>query len=835
MKVLLKPIPRLLMAGLLCFQASAVMAADCKDPKSCGQSLTTQDTTLNDKYSSLLEKAETSTYYDGKLALEPEATGGSTVTDKTTLTTRIDSVFKDKLVLDTKECSPLRWTEERIIDVPQEVVANPDEWGPTQGVAGAAGMVQPPPTPDIEWLNSGLNILSAVEVSKPVSIVLNPPAPITGARLAGALPGNLRFDYLNGQMAIYTPCRDGMPSNLAHPSTTTRFDIIVTVAGQQQTLDAVLPVSLHTSALIMELHPGDTVDRTLTFSGGPLSCAGMPVTVPCGPVGWSYQVMAGGPLPQGVTLQQSTGRLSGTVAANAYSSAGKIQLMQQGATFQTDAIFDVPVSLAPAQVISLGILRDIERGDLINIQLPQPRGGDGINYQWRVDYYSDPLPAGLSLAGNAIRGTVAPGAVIGNHRIDLVVESPPLYSSREATRFEAPMHFQLTVPFSLWTQNTFMRPPDLPAIVHDSVDTTLDIIGSVIGALICGLPCAAGGLLTADALDSELAGAIENAWDSGVQNTTADNAERMAHLIARVNSNAYDIVALQEVFQFDPGLNNGNTIAHITQLHSALGGQFDILDGPPAAGVEMNSGLKLLVRKSLASNPSYAHTPAVYQTDPILATDSSGNQHFNIDALAQKGMTLSRVQFGPDPDDYVQVVNTHMQAQAGAMYDGLRAAQQNELLNFIALHADAAHPLLIVGDMNVPEFTPVPLNAPASGNQVATSQYLSMLGNLGLGTDADLYRVSQNATNAANGYTADPSRNVYGQLWGGGTSLERLDYILLRQGSRLQVTVDSIQVTDDVLTTAQCNAWLGANPAGPLQCYLSDHYGIAAQLRLVRN
>src|SRR5262249_43483876 len=83
-------------------------------------------------------------------------------------------------------------------------------------------------------------------------------------------------------------------------------------------------------------------------------------------------------------------------------------------------------------------------------------------------------------------------------------------------------------------------------------------------------------------------------------------------------------------------------------------------------------------------------------------------------------------------------------------------------------------------------------------------------------------------------YTADPSRNAYAAHWGDPNGPpKRLDYLLIRQGTEYQVAVDS-----KVLRDAAANTQLFLNTPGwndgQRIGYLSDHFGLAADLRMVR-
>src|SRR5262249_40571008 len=67
------------------------------------------------------------------------------------------------------------------------------------------------------------------------------------------------------------------------------------------------------------------------------------------------------------------------------------------------------------------------------------------------------------------------------------------------------------------------------------------------------------------------------------------------------------------------------------------------------------------------------------------------------DFLAEKGFTLDTVQMGDDPNQFVYVVNTHLHATD----PDTRAAQVQEIANYINQLADSSHPVLFMGDYNI--------------------------------------------------------------------------------------------------------------------------------------
>ena len=61
---------------------------------------------------------------------------------------------------------------------------------------------------------------------------------------------------------------------------------------------------------------------------------------------------------------------------------------------------------------------------------------------------------------------------------------------------------------------------------------------------------------------------------------------------------------------------------------------------------------------------------------------------------------------------------------------------------------------------------------------------------------------------------------------------QRLDYFMVKQGSRYHIELDSIAVVDDARTTDLSHAW--RNHSSGRTGYLSDHYGLKGSFRLVK-
>ena len=380
------------------------------------------------------------------------------------------------------------------------------------------------------------------------------------------------------------------------------------------------------------------------------------------------------------------------------------------------------------------------------------------------------------------------------------------------------VNLNVSVPFSVWTQNSQLRPNNL-----------VDLSTAEAAALVLLRPDWATAI-----------GVAEGIYDATVPNSAADNEQR-TNLILGHHGN-FDIVALQEVFDPD----------NLAQLSAGTGYQRTL--GPPATPVSLNpfnpqlpegsSGLALLVRGDLAVSGHQA--PVFTACNGDLWNVAAALLTFgdlNSDCLAQKGFTIDKVQFGPDAASYIYVVNTHLDAGSAAGDVAARAAQLAQITTAINALGDPSHPVLIMGDLNVDGETA--LGAPSA-------EFTSMITALGV---TDLYRMAFPSSAARPGFTFDNQVNAYAFNWSdgpGSIQRSRIDYILVRQGTDYRIALDtsapfSIGVQDNSPATNPANAfdttlcrdpgppvtgWLIDNPA--LRCYVSDHWGLEAHLRLIK-
>jgi hypothetical protein len=121
-----------------------------------------------------------------------------------------------------------------------------------------------------------------------------------------------------------------------------------------------------------------------------------------------------------------------------------------------------------------------------------------------------------------------------------------------------------------------------------------------------------------------------------------------------------------------------------------------------------------------------------------------------------------------------------------------------------------------------------------------TPEHDAMLATLGAKDLFQLVRPNEE------GVTYDSERNAYALHWNGDDPplRQRLDYLLVRQGTDYRIVVDGQHVhvqgdgVNEQVVTRLCRnpdtfeGWTFDDSS--LQCYLSDHYGLVGHLRLVR-
>jgi endonuclease/exonuclease/phosphatase family metal-dependent hydrolase len=335
-----------------------------------------------------------------------------------------------------------------------------------------------------------------------------------------------------------------------------------------------------------------------------------------------------------------------------------------------------------------------------------------------------------------------------------------------------------------------------------------------------------------------------------VPNTGADNAERTQMILDRINAQTFDLIALQEVFDDDQRHQLATGISHE---------HYNLVWGPTQESHTLGittteeSGLGLVVK---ARSPSPWDVRQLYleqgHSSQVFATDCEGD-----DCYAHKGFSVTRVYIGPL--DYLYVVNTHLQAayDADDQYSATRQSQLTEIMDYFSDPYYATHPVLLLGDLNI-----------VAGETGYTERFGGVLSGW-----EDPLTVAFN--NPALPFTNDKTRNAYAHFWEGNHLLEhvlqqiyrqsgeqacrqaaaalyldadalcqgsiphpttqnRLDYILIRQGSDYQLVTESVPMEDTHRLTAMCRDEFPLQDHPSLRCYLADHFGLSATLRLVR-
>lgn len=650
-------------------------------------------------------------------------------------------------------------------------------------------------------------ILPPVEACDEFVYVLNPPADIPQGFVADSLPGfpmggAVRLNSDGKQVAIFT-------QPIFHVPITARtevFTIRLSVGGQHYDFQVTLPVRLaiHKDCepafdiLGWNFAPGATVSIALWGSG------------PQGQFHWSWNPTDEAPLPAGLVLESildahgvPTGNayIHGQVQEGANSSVAYLRLEAGNESVERLAWILIPVHLRANDRAALTRLRDIARGEVVSIRLPVPLGGNGQpdSYSWAVESGSA-LPDGLAIAYHDgawwVEGTVAGTAQVETRRTSLQISGG---TGELGSRIE--MSFRVGLPFRVWTQNCRLFPSDYI--------TVAEIIGLCLWPF--APPCV-------------IANAVERMWDRGIQNTDEDNEQRANFLLSHLGNPGrqnnrqppYDIVALQEVWDGPFASGELDTI-----VSGAQGLGYAAFEGPGPSGFKISSGLVLLVRNPLFA-PQGEHAGTTFDAHPGIEEAIADN---NFDGLAEKGFTFTRVHVGPFPDEFIYVVNTHTQAnENGHDESATRSQQIQQIRDYVDQQRLFTHPVVFMGDLNIT----------AANND---PEYQGMIN--ALGSPVDIF---------ADGVylTDDNRRNAYDYFWGNPNEVvqQRIDYMLVSQGTQFSLLVDAKRLEDEEFNTYLCRdprgahieGWLiGGNPTGVMQCYLSDHFGLSAILRLVRN
>jgi hypothetical protein len=610
--------------------------------------------------------------------------------------------------------------------------------------------------------------------------------------------------------------------------------------------------------------PNDPAPATAPVATSPSSTSGLSATIGVSAtLSSSYATL----------LAFSPGRasLTGTVATGATTVSGTLRLADgRGRSVARSLRMEVaPHFGVGPDVAADGVQRwrrvgpaGLTKYVAVSLPLPAPRGGDG-SYTWTLPTQPGGLSVVSSPSGPRLQGTLPASTRLGTTPIVLEVRSPGHFLPA-TLRFDASVLAQELGTFSVLTQNTLLRPPELPDWAEELATGGGAGAGWIVGSLLgpFGLIGAAAG-----AIASNLA--AEEIYDWSVQNTDADNLERTDLLEARLldkttrrmnGSGPIDFAALQEVF--DENM--------FSKLQNDLAGSYSMRQGPPALDHKISSGLASLVRHARFQILGHQRFPF-----EVVDPDSS-------DALANKGFSVTTVQLkdaagNAIPDAIVRIVNLHTDANESDPTWRMNQFDQ------IAAHLDglpATHPILLTGDFNVQgESLPNGVAPTHTAEYDLLMDILHFYGSWWANDPelaacplsprchligyADVYRQRHPLASwqigpdfAVRGITNDARRNPYSASWFPGSPPKRLDYMIVRQGTAVQLRWVDIAIVDDLVPTtlAADEGWipdagacqadqrgLDGTPFGarsndlPAMCsYLSDHYGLRGDFRLVR-
>ncbi len=241
----------------------------------------------------------------------------------------------------------------------------------------------------------------------------------------------------------------------------------------------------------------------------------------------------------------------------------------------------------------------------------------------------------------------------------------------------------------------------------------------------------------------------------------------VAEISARIRALSPDVVGLCEVFS-DGEREDIRGALHDIYPH--------FQEGPDEADLESDGGLLVLSKHPLLAAGSF-----IYR-------DCDG-----FDCFANKGMIHVRMQGGSWPRP-LDVFYTH--AQDISTDDGVSTlyAQLSRMQEFIQERADPALPAIVMGDLNIPAENP--------------QHYAELLGRLA--GVRDCWTIAGNP--AASGATSVRDSNFYDDADDRPTHDQRLDYVLLRAGTRAIPILSGVEI-------------LRFTRNGR---FISDHFGVRA-------
>lgn len=258
------------------------------------------------------------------------------------------------------------------------------------------------------------------------------------------------------------------------------------------------------------------------------------------------------------------------------------------------------------------------------------------------------------------------------------------------------------------------------------------------------------------------------------------DAHRLSHPIVREVLEQADVVCLQEVW-IPEAVELFEALTHPHKVHDGNGWTFWPLT---IAGSGLGVASRLpLVERALGT----------FQCGGALS-----------DRLARKGWVHARARLREAPVRELDLFTTHLQAGDGAASRRVRSCQLGELRAAIDERGAADRPALLCGDMNIDGLR----GGGADEYQLLREIFPDFL-DLGSPGDAPTMCPRADLNPLAHRYwSAEPN--------------QRIDYLLYRAGAARWIEVDSAErILDEELS-----------PVGGPATFASDHFGMAAKLRI---
>jgi len=246
-----------------------------------------------------------------------------------------------------------------------------------------------------------------------------------------------------------------------------------------------------------------------------------------------------------------------------------------------------------------------------------------------------------------------------------------------------------------------------------------------------------------------------------------DRGSALSELIARIKADPPDVVCLCEVFADDERSQIRSKLSNIYSYYR---------EGPDEADLESDGGLLLLSQPSI-----------------LVSHSSIFRQCAGADCWANKGVIFIRVQPAGCSTPY-DIFFSHTQNIEESGGESALYAQLTHLGHMVRAFSDSATPTLIMGDLNIPAEV-----------QVNYDQLMQRLN-----YPVDLWRVNSPSTA---GTTFDENNNFYEDSNEAPSGDSRLDYVMLKAGSRFIPLLKDMEVLKWTHNSRQ----------------ISDHYGIRAR------